>query len=236
MDRQVLASLQKVSRSFFLDDVEIKALIDISLEVYNGEFLALQGTSGSGKTTLLNVLGLVESFDLGLFMFRGADISLHSEYEKTELRRSSLGYVFQNFNLLSAITAIENVEYPLFLLDRRANKKQIRAKATEILELVGMGSFAKHKPSQLSGGQRQRVAIARALVKNPSLVLADEPTANLDSKNAEQIISLLKTLNEQLSTTIILATHDKQMASAACRHIFLSDGKIISDVRQKNAP
>ncbi len=206
MDRQVLASLQKVSRSFFLDDVEIKALIDISLEVYKGEFLALQGTSGSGKTTLLNVLGLVESFDLGLFMFRGADISLYSEYEKTELRRSSLGYVFQNFNLLSAITAIENVEYPLFLLDRRAKKKQIRAKATEILELVGMGGFAKHKPSQLSGGQRQRVAIARALVKNPSLVLADEPTANLDSKNAEQIISLLKTLNEQLSTTIILAT------------------------------
>lgn len=225
--------LESISKSFPLGDIKIPALQNVSLTISSGEFIAMKGTSGSGKSTLLNILGLIETHETGKLIFQNENISALSEFEKTKRRRSSIGYVFQNFNLLSAITALENVEYPLLLLDRRTSKAVARKKAMEILDLVGVGACAKQKPAQLSGGQRQRVAIARALVKKPSLVLADEPTANLDTKNAEQIIQLLEKLNRELSTTVILATHDSAMAGSARRHIVLRDGSILSDVERQ---
>jgi putative ABC transport system ATP-binding protein len=205
--------------------VPVTALNGIDVNFYPSEFCALQGPSGSGKSTLLNILGLLESPTEGTCLFDKVDTGKLSERELTLLRRLAIGFIFQNFNLISTLSALENVEYPLFL-EHRLSAKQVRDEAREALSSVGLGDFERHRPAQLSGGQRQRVAIARAVVKRPRVILADEPTANLDSKTALQIIELLQTIKQKFKTSLIVATHDIQIAQMADRKVLLKDGKV----------
>jgi putative ABC transport system ATP-binding protein len=221
-----LYSLSNVKKNFQVGSVSVSALQKIDLDVKSGEFLVLEGASGSGKSTLLNVLGLVETMSDGSLSFNGKTLNGLSDKELTELRRLSMGFIFQTFNLVPILSAVENVEYPLLLLGQTG--PDVRKQALEMLQAVGLEKFAEHKPAQLSGGQRQRVAIARAMVKKPAVILADEPTANLDSSTAQQILTLVQALRKQYGSTIILATHDMRVAEMADRRVHLKDGMIQS--------
>jgi putative ABC transport system ATP-binding protein len=194
----------------------------INLVVTKGEFTALQGPSGSGKSTLLNICGLLDKFDEGTYHFGGSDINTFTNQQLTLKRREEIGFVFQNFNLIPVMTAFENVEYPLLLTGQTSQQRRERTLA--LLEQVGLAECVDHRPDQLSGGQRQRVAIARALVKNPPLVIADEPTANLDSDTARHIIDLMHTLGQDYGTTFLIATHDERMAARCDQVLQLTDG------------
>ncbi|HEY3949384.1 ABC transporter ATP-binding protein [Phenylobacterium sp.] len=218
--------LTNVSKVYRTAEVETLALNDISLEVADGEFVAVMGPSGCGKSTLLNVLGLLDSPSGGSFDFFGQEVSKKSERELTALRRDRIGFVFQSFNLIDDLSVAENVE--VALLYRKVPGAERKRRVAEALERVGMGHRARHRPQQLSGGQQQRVAVARALVSNPSLILADEPTGNLDTVNGEAVMQLL-TEAAAAGVTVIMVTHSLAHAAVAQRTIKLLDGRVVSE-------
>ncbi len=213
-------SLEKVYR---LGKTEVKALDQINLEVRKGDFLAVAGPSGSGKTTLLNLIGCLDKPTAGQIEISGQDVSNMDRNRLADIRNRKIGFIFQTFNLILVLTAYENVEFPLLLGDYTSKEKKERI--MKVLAEVRIGEQAGHRPDELSGGQRQRVAIARALVKNPDIVLADEPTANLDSKTGEKIIKLMLRLNQEKGTTFIFSTHDEMILRHANRIVKLHDGR-----------
>jgi putative ABC transport system ATP-binding protein len=220
-----LYKLHGIEKTYQSGSVPFHALRGIDLEIASGEVVALCGPSGSGKSTLLNVLGLIEKPTAGRIHFSGHDIEKTPESTLTKVRRESVGFIFQNFNLIPVLSALENVEYALFLegMDQRS---AIREQAKEVLSSLGLAQYLGHRPAQLSGGQRQRVAIARAIVKQPNVVVADEPTANLDSKTANQIMDLVMRLNQTWGTTVVLATHDESVAKQASKVVHIHDGVV----------
>jgi putative ABC transport system ATP-binding protein len=217
-------------KDYKVGKVLFPALRGISLKIEDGEFTAIAGPSGSGKTTLLNIIGCLDIPTKGDVLINGTSITTLSTKEKAEFRKNELGFVFQTFNLIPVLTAYENVEMPLILVNMPAEEKKERV--ISILEEVGLEEFVHRKSNEMSGGQQQRVAIARALVKKPSMVLADEPTANLDSMNAKEILLLMKELNKKKKTTFIFSTHDQLVMEFAERIIYLRDGKIASDKKK----
>jgi putative ABC transport system ATP-binding protein len=220
----VLFQARGLRKRYRLGDVTIDALRGIDLDVEKGEFVVIAGPSGSGKTSLLNLLGCLDEADEGQVLFAGADLASLSATAKTLLRRRQLGFVFQSFNLLPVLSAFENVEYPLWI-DGVARAER-RRRAEETLAAVGLADRLRHRPDQLSGGERQRVALARALVHEPLAILADEPTANLDSRTAGTIVDLLSRLNAERGTTFLFATHDPAIVARAPRTICLLDGTV----------
>lgn len=222
---ETVVDVQGVGKEYVLGKQTVTALQDISLTIAKGEFMALAGPSGSGKSTLLNLIGCIDTPSSGTVMINGQDISGKSPDDLADLRLNTLGFVFQTFNLLPVLSAWENVEYPL--LQQRGLDKQTRQKrVARYLEVVGLERYAHHRPNELSGGQRQRVAIARALATHPRIVLADEPTANLDHKTGEGILQLMRELNHQEGTTFIFSTHDRRVMEMADRVVELADGRI----------
>jgi putative ABC transport system ATP-binding protein len=218
-----MLKMQNVGKVYRTDLIETHALRDFSLEVAAGEFVAVTGPSGSGKTTFLNVAGLLETFDSGEYWLDGSDVSRLSDDARSRLRNEKIGFIFQSFNLLPDLNIYDNVDVPLRY--RRLKASDRHERITSALELVGLASRIKHMPSQLSGGQQQRVAIARAIAGDPAFLLADEPTGNLDSLMARQVMDLLEQINE-MGTTIILVTHDPELARRAHRNIHVVDGQI----------
>lgn len=239
-----LIELKDISKNYKMDKVIVKAVDKASFSIKKGEFAAISGSSGSGKSTLLNIIGLIDLPTSGSLLLNGndiyaqtklsADTKLSAVLDKklTVLRRKNLGFIFQTFNLIPVLNVRENVELPLTLGSSFATetmgKKELDEWIDFLIETVGLSAWKKHKPSELSGGQRQRVAIARALATKAPVILADEPTANLDSKNGDQILELMKNLNKELETTFIFSTHDAKIVNMADHVIKISDGKIIS--------
>lgn len=215
---------EAIKKNFTTEDVETRALNGVSLQVEQGEFVAIMGPSGCGKSTLLNVLGLLDNPTEGRYWFKGTDVAEFSEDKRTLLRKGTIGFVFQSFNLIDDLTVYENIELPLLYMGVSKQERQKRVNA--IMERLDIVHRAKYFPQQLSGGQQQRVAVARAVVTNPELILADEPTGNLDSKNGLEVMELLRQLNLE-GTTIIIVTHSQRDAAYANRVINLFDGKII---------
>ena len=222
-----LVSVENVSRVFAMDHSLVKALDDVSLRVDSGDFLAISGPSGSGKSTLLNLIGCIDRPSSGRIRIDGTDTSSLSTVQTSQLRREKIGFVFQTFNLIPVFTAAENVEYPLLV--QQIGARERRSRVAVALESVGLAGRARHRPDLLSGGERQRVAVARAIVHRPALVLADEPTANLDTRNATQLIDLMRDLNRSLGLTFIFSTHDQRLLEQTARIVRLTDGRIASD-------
>jgi len=222
--RPLLIRLNQISRIYQVGGHTIHALDHINLDIETGEFLAIMGRSGSGKTTLLNILGCMDRPDSGAYYLEDGEVSAMDDDELSRVRNRCMGFIFQSFHLLPRLTALENVQLP-----RRFHAKGLREvdreRAVQLLDQVGLGDWMGHKPNELSGGQRQRVAIARALINKPQVVLADEPTGNLDSNTSDDILSLLTKLN-QGGQTIVLVTHEKEIALRAKRQIFMHDGRI----------
>jgi putative ABC transport system ATP-binding protein len=218
--------LENVSRLYKVGDSEVHALDGVSLRILRGDFVALMGPSGSGKSTLLNVLGCLDTPSSGAYTLDGEPVQGLSESRLAEIRRKKLGFIFQSYHLVPRMSAIRNVELPMILAGVPPAERHPRARAS--LESVGLAHRAHHRPDQLSGGERQRVAIARAMVSNPRILLADEPTGNLDSKTGAEIVALLERLNRE-GLTIVLVTHDAAIASRAGRLLQLRDGKLVSD-------
>lgn len=221
-----MIKLSKIQRVFRTHDIETTALQQIDLNIQAGEFVAIMGPSGCGKSTLLAILGMLDSPSSGSYCFDGQDISHFSEQQLANLRKASVGFVFQSFNLIDELTVFENVELPLQYLQIGAAERKRRVLA--MLQRVGIDHRANHLPQQLSGGQQQRVAVARALVINPKLILADEPTGNLDSKNGEEVMTMLRELN-QAGTTVVIVTHSEKEGSYADRLVRMLDGRIMLD-------
>ena len=219
-----MIELENITRVYQMGKVEVPALRGITLSINQGEILAIIGASGSGKSTLMNIIGCLDKPTSGSYMFDGADVSRLSDNRLAEIRSKKLGFVFQEYNLLSRASAVSNVELPLIYSGSRHRRKQ----ALEALERVGLGGRANHKPTELSGGEQQRVAIARALVNNPDVILADEPTGNLDSATTAEIISIFQQLNGD-GITVAVVTHEMDIANQTQRIIRLYDGKIVSD-------
>ena len=226
MNIKTMIKTKELIKIFRTDEVETTALNKINLEVKKGEFLAIMGPSGCGKSTLLNIVGLLDNPSDGHYYFDGREVSKYRESQRTELRKGNIGFVFQSFNLIDELNVYENVELPLLYLKKsgRERKKLV----TSSLERMKISHRAKHFPQQLSGGQQQRVAIARAVIANPKLILADEPTGNLDSANGEEVMKLLEELNNE-GTTIIMVTHSPVHAERANRIIHLFDGHIVTE-------
>lgn len=215
--------LEKIFRT---DEVETWALNQVSVEVREGEFVAIMGPSGCGKSTLLNILGLLDNPTGGEYFLNGVEVSKYSEAERTKLRKGIIGFVFQSFNLIDELNVYENIELPLLYMGVSAAERKQKVK--QAMERMAIAHREKHFPQQLSGGQQQRVAIARAVVANPKLILADEPTGNLDSKNGQEVMNLLSELNKE-GTTIVMVTHSNHDASYASRTINLFDGKVVAE-------
>jgi len=224
-----IVAVRDVVKDYKLGKVVVPALRGVSLEIKAGEFLSIAGPSGSGKTTLLNLIGCVDTPTSGRVEVAGQDTRSLPEHQLTDLRLHHLGFIFQSFNLVSVLTVFQNVEFPL-LLQGRASSKERRSRVLELLEQVGLGDHARHRPSELSGGQRQRVAVARALVTRPQIVLADEPTANLDSQTGSTIIDLMRDMNRKQGTTFIFSTHDAKVMAHASAVVKLADGAIVEHV------
>jgi len=215
-----------LTKRFKTDEIETTALNNVSMEVKQGEFIAIMGPSGCGKSTLLNILGMLDNPSDGTYIFNGVDVSQYKEGRRTQYRKGNIQFVFQSFNLIDELNVFENVELPLLYLKKSGvERKQM---VTEILERMKIGHRRKHFPQQLSGGQQQRVAIARAVVPSPQLILADEPTGNLDSKNGIEVMNLLSELNKQ-GTTIVMVTHSQRDAAFAHRIVNLFDGQIVTE-------
>lgn len=216
----------KLTRIFRTDEVETTALNEVSFEIRQGEFVAIMGPSGCGKSTLLNILGLLDNPSKGSYYFLGKDVAGSTERQRAGLRKQNIGFVFQNFNLIDELTVFENIELPLIYLGMPS--KERRARVEEVMSQMQISHRAKHFPLQLSGGQQQRVAVARAVIAKPALILADEPTGNLDSVHGEEVMNLLSQLNSQ-GTTIIMVTHSQRDAEYSQRVIRLFDGQIINE-------
>ena len=225
-----MLKVENLKKSFFTEEIETIALNGVSFEVKEGEFVAVMGPSGCGKSTLLNILGLLDNPTGGTYTLLGKEVGDLREKERTQFRKGNLGFEFQSFNLNDEMTVFENVELPLVYMGVKASERKRRVE--EILERMNISHRASHFPQQLSGGQQQRVAIARAVISNPKLVLADEPTGNLDSKNGKEVMLLLQELNRE-GTTIIMVTHSQHDAQYASRTICLFDGQIVTDVANK---
>jgi len=221
-----IVSIVDVVKEYQLGSTVVPALRGVSLDVYPGEFISIAGPSGSGKTTLLNLIGCVDTATRGLVRVVGRDTASLGERELTRLRLDTIGFIFQSFNLVGVLNVFQNVELPL-LLQGRLRRAERRSRVEALLEQVGLGDHARHRPSELSGGQRQRVAVARALVGGPQIVLADEPTANLDSVTGEKIVDLMKELNQRDGTTFIFSTHDARVMAHADALVKLADGQIV---------
>ena len=219
-----------LKKSFFTEEIETVALAGVSFEVKEGEFVAIMGPSGCGKSTLLNILGLLDNPTSGEYMLLDKEVGNLRERDRTYFRRGNIGFVFQSFNLIDEMNVSENIELPLIYMGVKPAERKERVK--KMLERMDMTHRAKHFPQQLSGGQQQRVAIARALVSNPKLILADEPTGNLASKNGQEVMNLLRELNSE-GTTVIMVTHSQHDASYAQRILCLFDGKLVTDVRSR---
>ncbi|MEE4287482.1 MAG: ABC transporter ATP-binding protein [Mariniphaga sp.] len=217
---------EKLTKVFRTEEVETFALNQVDIHVKKGEFVAIMGPSGCGKSTLLNIIGLLDSPSQGSFNFKGTDISSLKEKDLTQLRKGSIGFVFQNFNLIDELNVFDNVELPLLFLRMKSSER--RKKVEDVLQRMKIGHRARHFPQQLSGGQQQRVAIARAVVANPGLILADEPTGNLDTKNGIEVMNLLTELNQE-GTTILMVTHSDRDAGFANRTVFLMDGQVVPE-------
>ena len=222
-----MIKLDNIKKVFRTDDVETWALQNVSLEVKEGEFVAIMGPSGCGKSTLLNILGLIDNPTEGTYLLNGTDVSQMQENERTELRKGTIGFVFQSFNLIEELNVVENIELPLLYMGIPRSER--RRRVNEIMERVGIAHRAKHFPCQLSGGQQQRVAIARAVIPSPKIILADEPTGNLDSRNGREVMDLLAELHRE-GTTIIMVTHSQHDANYADRIVNLFDGEVVSQV------
>lgn len=225
-----MVKIDHLVKAFRTEEVETRALNDVSFEVAQGEFVAIMGPSGCGKSTLLNILGLLDNPTSGSYLLSGKEVGSLKEKDRTMVRKGSIGFVFQSFNLIDELNVYENVELPLRYLDMNAAERKRRV--TEMLKRMNISHRAQHFPQQLSGGQQQRVAIARAVVSNPKLILADEPTGNLDSKNGKEVMELLSELNAE-GTTIVMVTHSQKDAAMAHRTINLFDGHIVSDVKNE---
>jgi ABC-type lipoprotein export system ATPase subunit len=223
-----LIEIHNVSKVYNLGEVQVHALRSATLTIERGEYVALIGPSGSGKSTLMNTLGCLDRPTKGSYKLDGIEIATMSSDERALIRNKKIGFVFQSFNLLARTSAVENVEVPLLYARWRSHRERHR-RVVEVLQKVGLGDRLDHHPSQLSGGQQQRVAIARALVNNPPILMADEPTGNLDSRTSKEIIQLFRDLNEQSGITVILVTHDQNVARNARRIIALHDGEIVAD-------
>lgn len=215
---------------FRTEEVETSALHDVNLHIERGEFAAIMGPSGCGKSTLLNIIGLLDNPSNGNYIFNNTDVTKKSEKQRTHFRKGNIGFIFQSFNLIDELTVFENVELPLIYMGLTTSKR--KAKVNEVLERMNISHRAKHYPQQLSGGQQQRVAIARAVVTSPKLILADEPTGNLDSSNGTEVMELLKELN-QSGTTVVMVTHSVRDSEYADRVIHLFDGKVVSENKHK---
>ena len=225
-----MIKVSNLSKVFRTEEIETVALNGVSFEIKEGEFVAIMGPSGCGKSTLMNVLGLLDSPTGGSYQLLGTEVAGLKEKERTNFRKGNIGFVFQSFNLIDELNVYDNIELPLKYLNISAAERKQRV--TEIMKRMAISHRAKHYPQQLSGGQQQRVAIARAVVANPNLILADEPTGNLDSKNGREVMTLLSELNAD-GTTVIMVTHSPKDAAVAQRTINLFDGQIVSDVKNE---
>jgi putative ABC transport system ATP-binding protein len=225
-----MIKVSNISKIFRTEEIETTALDGVSFEIKDGEFVAIMGPSGCGKSTLLNILGLLDNPTQGSYQFADTEVASLKEKERTRFRKGNIGFIFQNFNLIDELNVYDNIELPLRYLNVSASER--KAKVTEMLKRMNISHRAKHFPRQLSGGQQQRVAIARACVASPKLILADEPTGNLDSRNGREVMQLLQDLNNE-GTTIVMVTHSQKDASIAQRTIDLFDGKIVSDVKNE---
>jgi putative ABC transport system ATP-binding protein len=230
MEKQVLIKLQDIGKRYVIGSEEIFALRGVDLEIYKGEFVALMGPSGSGKSTLMNILGCLDTPTKGSYILNGTDVSNLNDNELAEIRNKEIGFVFQTFNLLPRSSSLENVALPLVYAG--ISKEARTTRAIETLESVGLGNRMYHKPNELSGGQRQRVAVARALVNNPAIILADEPTGNLDTKTSIEIMGLIEEIHQK-GNTIILVTHEEDIAKHAHRIVRMRDGAVESDEQNK---
>lgn len=231
----IVVRVVHVSKDYLLGEQKVQALKDVTLTIDAGVFLAIAGPSGSGKTTLLNLIGCIDTPSSGKVYIKGHDVGGKTPNELADLRAHTIGFIFQTFNLLPVLSAAENVEYPL-LSRRDISKSERRERTNYFLDIVGLAKFGRHRPNQLSGGQRQRVAIARALAIQPAIVLADEPTANLDHVTGDGILVLMKRINRELGTTFIFSTHDRRVMAMADKLIRIEDGEIIPDRRKDPQP
>jgi len=226
MNGQNIVTIRELSKVYLQGEINVVALNNVSLDIAEGEFLALMGPSGSGKSTLLHIIAGIDRPTRGSCRVQGIDLTQLNESQLADWRNHNVGFVFQTFNLIPVLTAFENVELPLLLT--RLNSKQRRQQVNTALELVGLADRAKHLPKQLSGGQEQRVAIARALVTDPKLIVADEPTGNLDSNSAQEILNILQMLSRKIGKTVIVVTHDPKAAAFGSRTIHLEKGELLN--------
>jgi len=226
---QKVIDIQKIGKTYRIGTQEVNALLSVDLQINKGEYLALMGPSGSGKSTLMNILGCLDTPSRGSYKLNGTDVSNMSDNELAEIRNKEIGFIFQTFNLLARNTSLDNVALPLVYAG--VSKKERSEKAAKALASVGLGDRMEHKPNELSGGQRQRVAIARALVNQPAIILADEPTGNLDTKTSHEIMDLLEEIHQK-GNTVIIVTHEEDIAKRAKRIVRLRDGLIESDSEQ----
>ncbi|OHB87178.1 MAG: macrolide ABC transporter ATP-binding protein [Planctomycetes bacterium RIFCSPHIGHO2_02_FULL_38_41] len=228
---QNIVLLDTVSKFYSMGEIKVTALNGVSLSIKKGEFIAIMGASGSGKSTLMNILGCLDTPSIGKYYLEGIEVSLLSKNELAEIRNKKLGFVFQNFNLLSRTTVQENIELPLIYSKNISNSN--KDKINHIMEILGLEKLQRNYPNQLSGGQQQRVAIARAIINNPTLLLADEPTGNLDSATGIEVMKIFQELNEKIEITIVIITHELDIAKYAHRRIILKDGRILSDTHHQ---
>ncbi|MBP7602954.1 MAG: ABC transporter ATP-binding protein [Spirochaetes bacterium] len=223
--------VRKLVKTYYLsDEVSVQAIRGISLSVQKGEFLAIMGASGSGKSTFMNILGFLDSLTSGSYLLDGVEQATLDDDRKAEIRNTKIGFVFQGFNLLSRTSALENVELPM-IYRGGARPQEVREKARELLAMVGLSGREDHHPNRLSGGEQQRVAIARSLINDPAIILADEPTGNLDTRNTAEIMGIFTRLNRDLGITVILVTHEPEVADYTRRKIVFRDGLILQDVK-----
>ena len=233
-DVRLLVQMVDLRKSYVVGDVTVHALRGVDLEIAKGTFLAVVGASGSGKSTFMNIAGLLDRPTAGHYLLEGEDVSGFDRDRRAQLRNRKIGFVFQNFNLLARTSALENVELPMLYSPDAPPPAQTHARAQGLLDIVGLGKRTHHTPSQLSGGQQQRVAIARALVNDPEILLADEPTGNLDTRTSIEIMEVLQRLNREKGITIILITHEHDIAEYAHREVTFRDGRVVSDRMVEN--